>query len=77
MFTPPRASGSRDIALRNARPADADTRVRDGMRDVEKGRPGGKKFTRKRPRANESAKEQALGPQRSVIIITLPFLPDG
>jgi len=68
MFSSPRASESRDIVLRNARLADTDTRVRDGMRDVEKGRPGGKKFTHRRPRANESAKEQTLGPQRSVII---------
>ena len=78
--TSSRASGSRNIAanaLRNAGLMDTDTR----MRDVEKDKPGGKKVTiksRRRPRPIESAKEQTLGTQRSVIINTHFFLsPHG
>jgi len=50
-------------------------RASGSRNDVENGKQGGRKFDRRRPRANESAKEQTLGPQRSVIIITHPFFP--
>ncbi|KXN86470.1 hypothetical protein AN958_10057 [Leucoagaricus sp. SymC.cos] len=78
MFSSPTpTAGSRAIAtnaLRNAGLIDQDTRMRDGNKD----RPGGKKITpksRRRPRANESAKEQALrSSSRTVIITTHSFL---
>lgn len=80
MFSSPTpVSGSRSIAtsaLRKAGLIDKDTPMRDGDKD----RPGGKKFTpksRRRTRGTESAKEQTLGSsQRSVIITTHSFLSD-